>query len=126
MSCAIANTVLDIIEEEKLRENAVAVGTHLLDSLNKLKEKHSLIGDVRGVGMFIGIDLVKDLVSRQPATVEAQHVITRLKQEHILFSADGPHRNVLKFKPPMVLTLEDADHLVKLLDSILDEIDAAK
>lgn len=126
MSCAIGNAVIDIIEEENLRENATAVGTRLLDGLNKLKEKHSIIGDVRGVGMFIGIDLVKDRTSREPATAEAQHIISRLKQEFILFSADGPHRNVLKFKPPMVLSLDDADHLLRTLDSILDEISAAK
>jgi ethanolamine-phosphate phospho-lyase len=125
VSCAIGNAVLDIIEEENLRENAIAVGTRLLDGLQELKEKHSIIGDVRGVGMFIGIDLVKDRTSREPATAEAQHVITRLKQEFILFSADGPYRNVLKFKPPMVLSLDDADHLLKTLDSILDEINAA-
>lgn len=125
MSCAIANAVLDIIEEEKLRDNAVLVGNGLLADLNRLKEKHSIIGDVRGVGMFIGIDLVKDRETREPATAEAQHIITRLKQELILFSADGPYRNVLKFKPPMVLTVEDADRLVKTLDRILDEIDAA-
>lgn len=125
MSCAIANAVLVIIEEEKLRDNAVLVGNGLLADLNRLKEKHSIIGDVRGVGMFIGIDLVKDRETREPATAEAQHIITRLKQELILFSADGPYRNVLKFKPPMVLTVEDADRLVKTLDRILDEIDAA-
>ena len=125
MSCAIGNAVLDIIEEENLRDNAIAVGTRLLDGLRELKEKHSLIGDVRGVGMFIGIDLVKDRTSREPATAEAQHIITRLKQEFILFSADGPNRNVLKFKPPMVLSLDDADHLLRTLDTILDEIKAA-
>jgi len=75
--------------------------------------------------MFIGIDLVKDRTSREPATAEAQHIITRLKQEFILFSADGPYRNVLKFKPPMVLSLDDADHLLRTLDSIIDEISAA-
>lgn len=125
MSCAIGNAVLDIIEEENLRDNAIAVGTRLLDGLRELKEKHSIIGDVRGVGMFIGIDLVKDRTSREPATAEAQHIITRLKQEFILFSADGPNRNVLKFKPPMVLSLDDADHLLRTLDIILDEIKAA-
>lgn len=118
--------MLDIIEEENLRENAVAVGAKLLSDLNKLKEKHSIIGDVRGVGMFIGIDLVKDRESRKPATAEAQHIISRLKQKFILFSADGPNRNVLKFKPPMVLSLDDAEHLIETLDSILDEIEAAK
>lgn len=125
MSCAIGNAILDIIEEENLRDNAIAVGTRLLDGLRELKEKHSIIGDVRGVGMFIGIDLVKDRTSREPATAEAQHIITRLKQEFILFSADGPNRNVLKFKPPMVLSLDDADHLLRTLDTILDEIKAA-
>ena len=125
MSCAIGNAVLDIIEDENLRDNAIAVGTRLLDGLRELKEKHSLIGDVRGVGMFIGIDLVKDRTSREPATAEAQHIITRLKQEFILFSADGPNRNVLKFKPPMVLSLDDADHLLRTLDTIFDEIKAA-
>ena len=125
MSCAIGNAVLDIIEEENLRDNAIAVGTRLLDGLRELKEKHSLIGDVRGVGMFIGIDLVTDRTSREPATAEAQHIITRLKQEFILFSADGPNRNVLKFKPPMVLSLDDVDHLLRTLDTIFDEIKAA-
>jgi 4-aminobutyrate aminotransferase-like enzyme len=125
VSCAIGNAILDIIEEENLRDNAIAVGTRLLDGLRELKGKHSIIGDVRGVGMFIGIDLVKDRTSREPATAEAQHIITRLKQEFILFSADGPNRNVLKFKPPMVLSLDDADHLLRTLDTILDEIKAA-
>ena len=97
-----------------------------MDGLNKLKEKHLLIGDVRGVGMFIGVDLVKDRATREPATAEAQHILTRLKQERILFSADGPNRNVLKFKPPMVLTVDDADRLLKVLDAVMDEIEAAK
>lgn len=126
MSCAIGNAVLDIIEDEKLRENAILVGGHLLEGLNRLKQKHQLIGDVRGVGMFVGVDLVKDLATREPATAEAQHIITRLKQERILFSADGPNRNVLKFKPPMVLTIDDVDHLLKVLDAVMDEIEAAK
>lgn len=118
--------MLTIIEEENLRENATLVGTSLLADLNALKEKHSIIGDVRGAGMFIGIDLVKDRVTREPATAEAQHIISRLKQEFILFSADGPNRNVLKFKPPMVLSIDDAKYLVKTLDSVLEEIKAAK
>ena len=96
------------------------------DSVVHLNGKiHCWQGDVRGVGMFIGIDLVKDRTSREPATAEAQHIITRLKQEFILFSADGPNRNVLKFKPPMVLSLDDADHLLRTLDTIFDEIKAA-
>ena len=79
----------------------------------------------RGIGLFVGVDLVKDRVTREPATAEAQHVITRMKQEFILVSADGPNRNVLKFKPPMVFSMEDADHLVQVLGSIFHEIEEA-
>jgi len=125
VSCAIGNAVLDIIEDEKLMENAVAVGSSLLNQLLELKEKYAIIGDVRGMGMFIGIDLVKDRKSREPATSEAQHIITRMKEQFILLSADGPHRNVLKFKPPMVFSLQDVDHLVSVLDTILQEIQSA-
>ena len=106
-------------------ENAVAVGSSLLNQLLELKEKYAIIGDVRGMGMFIGIDLVKDRKSREPATSEAQHIITRMKEQFILLSADGPHRNVLKFKPPMVFSLQDVDHLVSVLDTILQEIQSA-
>ena len=122
MSCAIGNAVLDIIEEEKLMDNAIAVGDSLFNQLVKLKEKYRIIGDVRGLGMFIGIDLVKDRNTREPATSEAQHVITRMKEQFILLSADGPHRNVLKFKPPMVFSMQDVDHLVSVLDTIFHEI----
>lgn len=126
VSCAIGNAVLDIIEDEKLMEHASLVGSSLLTRLNQLKEKHSIIGDVRGVGMFVGVDLVKDRASREPATSEAQHVLTRLKQERILLSADGPYRNVLKFKPPMVFSQEDVDRVINVLDLVFSEIEAAK
>ena len=149
VSCAIGTAVLDIINEEKLLEHATTVGNHLLDRLTQLKETHSIVGDVRyinvytffkcvnvviiidvknthrGIGLFVGVDLVKDRVTREPATAEAQHVITRMKQEFILVSADGPNRNVLKFKPPMVFSMEDADHLVQVLGSIFHEIEEA-
>ena len=120
MSCAIGNAVLDIIEEEKLMDNAIAVGNSLFNQLVKLEEKYSIIGDVRGLGMLI--DLVKDRNTREQATSEAQHVITRMKEQFIVLSADGPHRNVLKFKPPMVFSMQDVDHLVSVLDTIFHEI----
>jgi len=116
VSCAIGNAVLDIIEEEKLMDNAIAVGNSLFNQLVKLEEKYSIIGDVRGLGMLI--DLVKDRNTREQATSEAQHVITRMKEQFIVLSADGPHRNVLKFKPPMVFSMQDVDHLILVLDTI--------
>uniref|UniRef100_A0A8C5IAD1 Ethanolamine-phosphate phospho-lyase n=1 Tax=Gouania willdenowi TaxID=441366 RepID=A0A8C5IAD1_GOUWI len=119
VSCAIGLAVLDVIEKEDLRGNAVRVGRHLTHLLEKQKEKHLLIGDIRGVGLFVGVELVRDRTKLTPATAEAQEVIYRLKEEHILLSADGPHRNVLKFKPPMCFSVEDADLVVEKIDLIL-------
>ena len=77
----------------------------------------------RGCGMFVGCELVKNRDTREPATAEAQHVIYKLKQNHILFSADGPHRNVLKFKPPLTFNKRNVDTLVAQLDTILSDIE---
>ncbi|KAK2703832.1 ethanolamine-phosphate phospho-lyase-like [Artemia franciscana] len=126
VSCAIANAVIDVIETENLRENATKVGNYLLSRFTILMTKYQLIGDVRGVGMFIGIELVKDRSTKEPATAEAKHAITRAKQEKVLLSVDGPNENVIKFKPPMVFSLEDADHLVNILDRIFGEIDDSR
>ncbi|KAK7869827.1 hypothetical protein R5R35_008046 [Gryllus longicercus] len=123
VSCAIANAVIDVLEKEKLRDHATRVGNHLLNLARQLATKHILIGDVRGVGLFVGIELVKDRESRTPATAEAQHIITRMKEEFILISSDGPDRNVLKLKPPMVFTHEDAEHVIKILDEVLTEVE---
>jgi len=77
VSCAIALAVLDVIDGDKLRENAVTVGKYLVDQLTDLRHKHSLIGDIRGCGLFVGVELVTDLISRSPATVQAEHIIYR-------------------------------------------------
>lgn len=122
-SCAVALSVIQTIEKECLREKGLEVGNYLKDELVKLSKKHKIIGDVRGVGLFVGIDLVKDRETREPASALAQHVISRLKYEYMLLSADGPHRNVLKFKPPMTFNKDNVDHAVKLLDKIFSEID---
>ncbi|KAJ8247427.1 hypothetical protein GJAV_G00246270 [Gymnothorax javanicus] len=97
-----------------------AIGLAVLD-----KEKHPMIGDIRGVGLFVGVELVKDRAKRTPATAEAQDVIYRLKEQRILLSADGPHRNVLKFKPPMCFSEEDARLAVDKIDLILTELEKA-
>ena len=109
VSCAIAAAVMDVIEDERLMDSAVEVGGHLQAGFNALAKKHDIIGDVRGVGMFIGVDLVKDRKTREPATKEAAHVTARLREEKILLQYDGPHNNVLKFKSPMCFNKADAD-----------------
>ncbi|XP_036199480.1 ethanolamine-phosphate phospho-lyase [Myotis myotis] len=125
VSSAVALAVLDVIENEDLQGNATRVGGYLTELLKKQKAKHTLIGDVRGVGLFIGIDLVKDHQRRTPATAEAQHVIYKMKEKRVLLSADGPHRNVLKIKPPMCFSEEDAKFLVDQLDGILTVLEEA-
>ncbi|ELV13704.1 ethanolamine-phosphate phospho-lyase [Tupaia chinensis] len=124
VSCAVGLAVLDIIESEDLQGNATRVGNYLVELLQKQKAKHPLIGDIRGIGLFIGIDLVQDQ-NRTPATAEAQHVIYQMKERGVLLSADGPHRNVLKIKPPMCFTEGDATLMVDQLDGILTVLEKA-
>ena len=121
VSCAVGLAVLDVIEDEKLQENADKVGAHLLGGLKLLAEKHPLIGDVRGQGLFLGIELVRDPETLAPAADEASYLVNRLCEERILTSTDGPLHNVIKIKPPLVFTVEDADHLLSQMASILTE-----
>ena len=84
--------------------------------------RHALIGDVRGLGLFIGVELVRDRETLAPAAEEARYIIERLKKEGILLSIDGPLHNVLKFKPPLVFSREDADFLVRTLDGVIGRL----
>ncbi|XP_050391966.1 ethanolamine-phosphate phospho-lyase isoform X1 [Patella vulgata] len=122
VSCAIGLAVLDVIENEDLRGKAVQVGQYFLDKLNNMKKTYTLIGDIRGHGMFVGIDLVNDRKTREPATEAAEYAVSRLKEERILYSRDGPHMNVLKFKPPMCFTKDNIDFLCEKLEVIFDEL----
>ncbi|BFZ17829.1 hypothetical protein BsWGS_20868 [Bradybaena similaris] len=123
VSCAIGLAVLDVIEKEELLKKASLVGEAMSNKLMRLKEKYpSIAGDIRGVGMFWGIDVVKDQNSRKPATEDAAFVVRRMKEERILISRDGPYENVLKFKPPMCFNLENVNTLVEMLDSIFAEL----
>ncbi|TRY64637.1 hypothetical protein DNTS_004875 [Danionella cerebrum] len=119
VSCAIGLAVLDVIEKEDLRGNAMRVGAHLKQLLVQLQNKYPLIGDVRGIGLFIGMELVKDRDSRTPATEEAAYVVKRLKDDRIVMSTDGPWDSVIKFKPPMCFSIEDADRVAMSIGQIL-------
>lgn len=123
MSCAIANAVMEVLEREGLQNHALEVGNHLLAELKKLAQRHPIIGDIRGTGLFVGIELVQDRVKRLPATAEAKHVVSRMKEEKIIVSSEGPDNNIIKLKPPMVFTIENADHLVAVLDEVLKEVE---
>ncbi|XP_054980225.1 5-phosphohydroxy-L-lysine phospho-lyase [Sorex araneus] len=124
VSCAVGLAVLDVLEKEQLQAHAACVGSFLMELLGQLKAKHPIIGDVRGVGLFVGVDLIKDEATRTPASEEAAHLLSRLREQRILLSSDGPGRNVLKFKPPMCFSLDNARHLVATLDAILTDMEA--
>ncbi|MBW1697181.1 MAG: aminotransferase class III-fold pyridoxal phosphate-dependent enzyme [Deltaproteobacteria bacterium] len=121
VSCAIGMAVLEVIEKEKLQDNALKVGNHLLNGLRDLMKKYPLIGDVRGQGLFLGIELVSDRHTLEPAAVQASYIINRMKDYGILLSTDGPLNNVIKIKPPMVFTEKNADDMVRALDRVLGE-----
>jgi len=121
VSCAIGLAVLDVIAEEGLQANALVVGERLLAGLRGLMERHHLIGDVRGLGLFIGIELVLDRHTLEPAGAEASYIANRMRDHGILVSTDGPYHNVLKIKPPLVFNAENADFFVAALDKIMAE-----
>ena len=121
VSCAVGLAVLDVIEGERLQQHALAVGTKLKGALQGLSTSHAVVGDVRGRGLFLGLELVRDRAERTPATEEANYVIERAKDHGVLLSTDGPDQNVIKIKPPLVFTEEDADRLVAVLDAVLGE-----
>jgi ethanolamine-phosphate phospho-lyase len=121
VSCAVGMAVLDVIEQDKLQEHALDVGNYLLSKLEGLKGKHKIIGDVRGLGLYIGLELVRDRTSLEPATEETKYIVERLKDLGLLVSLDGPLNNVLKIKPPLVFTKNNADTLVSSLNQVLSE-----
>jgi 4-aminobutyrate aminotransferase-like enzyme/Ser/Thr protein kinase RdoA (MazF antagonist) len=125
VACAAGLAVLDVLEEGKLQDNALRVGSYLMKGLRELQQRYPLIGDVRGSGLFLGVDLVLDRETREAAPLQASYVVNRLKDCGILTGTDGPHHNVIKLRPPLVFTKADADILVKTLDAILQE-DPAK
>jgi 4-aminobutyrate aminotransferase-like enzyme/Ser/Thr protein kinase RdoA (MazF antagonist) len=121
VSCAIGLAVLDVIADEHLQAKALKVGAYLMQRLRALMDKHPLIGDVRGLGLFLGVELVLDRDTLAPATPQASYVVNRMRECGVLLSTDGPFQNVLKIKPPMVFAEGDADFLVATLDRILAE-----
>ena len=120
VSCAIGHAVINIIEEEALQQNALQVGDKLFSMLHELKDKYDLIGDVRGKGLFLGIEIIDGKASSPtPDEKAAKEIVNLMKENGILLSTDGPDHNVIKIKPPMVFNDNNALFLVETLDKIL-------
>lgn len=121
VSCAIGLAVLDVIHDEDLQARAGLVGRHLLAGLTELVARHPVAGEARGLGLFLGLELVRDRDQRTPDGAAAEYVANRMREAGILVSTDGPGHNVIKIKPPLCFGFEDADRLVATLDRILAE-----
>lgn len=119
VSCAAGLAVLQTVKDEELQAHANRAGARMLTGLRELQARHALVGDVRGSGLFIGVELVLDRETRTPASHAATDVVNRMRQQRILLGTDGPDHNVLKIRPPMPFDERDVDRLVETLDEVL-------
>jgi alanine-glyoxylate transaminase/(R)-3-amino-2-methylpropionate-pyruvate transaminase len=119
---AVGKAVLEIIDEEGLQANAHKLGTYILAGLEKLKEKHPIIGDVRGKGLMLALELVKDRTTKEPAGPECAQVVERAKDLGLLLGKGGLRGQTIRFAPPMCITQADADFLLEVLDVALSEV----
>ena len=119
VSCAVGIAVLEVARQEGLQDHGRKVGATLLDGLRELARRHHLVGDVRGAGLFVGVELVSDAEARTPAAREADEVVNRMREEGILIGTDGSDHNVLKIRPPMPFDTNDAKRVVAALDRVL-------
>ncbi len=122
VSCAVGLAVLDVIEGQDLRGNALAIGNYLIASFKAMQARYEVIGDVRGMGLFLGIELVTDRKTKAPATEFARAVSNGARQRGVLMGTEGPHDNVLKMRPPMIFSKRDADHLLAVLEETFADV----
>ena len=122
VSCAVGIAVLDVVRDEQLQAHALEVGERMGARLRALAEHHAIVGDVRGSGLFWGVELVRDRETLEPAGAEASFVANRMRERGILLGTDGPHHNVVKIRPPMPFTAEDGEVLVSELERALRQL----
>jgi 4-aminobutyrate aminotransferase-like enzyme len=121
VSCVAGMTVLDVMADEKLLDNAREVGDHLKGRLAGLVDRHPIAGAVHGMGLYLGLEFVRDRTTLEPATQETAAICDRLLELGVIMQPTGDHLNVLKIKPPLCLTIESADFFVNMLDKVLSD-----
>jgi 4-aminobutyrate aminotransferase-like enzyme len=121
VSSAIGSEILQIIEDENLQKHALEMGSYILQRLKELQQNHPIIGDIRGHGLFLGMELVLDRDTLAPADKETAYLANRMRELGFLMSTDGPYHNVIKIKPPMCIGKENIDLLMHYLDKVLHE-----
>jgi len=127
VASAIGKAVLQVIEEEGIQKNALEIGNYLKAQLNDLKSRYELIGDVRGRGLMLGMEMVKNRKTKEPASAETAAIFEKAKDYGLLIGKGGLFGNVFRIKPPMCITKADADFIIAVLDrSIKDYIRESK
>jgi 4-aminobutyrate aminotransferase-like enzyme/Ser/Thr protein kinase RdoA (MazF antagonist) len=121
LSCAIGVTVLDVLRDEALPQNAARVGAHLKARLQALQENHPIIGTVHGMGLYLGVEMIRDPETLEPATEETSAICDRMLELGVIIQPTGDHMNILKTKPPLCIDIEAADFYVDALDRVLTE-----
>ncbi|MGO4446321.1 aminotransferase [Mycobacterium sp. 2YAF39] len=121
LSCAIGITVLDVLHDEALQQNASVVGAHLKSGLQALQQRHPIIGTVHGIGLYLGVEMVRDAETLEPATEETAAICDRMLELGVIIQPTGDHLNILKTKPPLCIDVEGADFYVDTLDRVLTE-----
>ncbi len=120
--CAQGKAVLEVIERENLQANCLKIGAHITAGLERLKAKHNIIGDVRGKGLMLGIELVKDRTTKEPAKAECAQVLETCKELGLLLGKGGLRGHTIRFAPPMIITQADADFILECLDAALSSL----
>lgn len=118
---AAGHAVLDILESERLPDRAAEMGKYFLAGLERLKAKHVAIGDVRGLGLMIGVELVKNRDTKEPDAALTRHVHAKLRERNVLVSTTGVHGCVVRITPPLTITTTEIDHALDQLDAVLKE-----
>jgi len=126
VSMAQGLAVLEVIEEEGLQENARVVGGHFKEGLQKLRARHPLVGDVRGQGLMLGVELVLDRITKEPAPSQTAALWEHARRQGVLTGKGGLYGNVLRLKPPMCLTRADVEFALEVFDEGLGEIEAGE
>lgn len=124
VAAAAATAVLDVIQDQNLLANALDVGGYIKSGLYEIAARFDCIGDVRGVGLFLGVELVKGPEDASPDSARTARLVNELREDGVLISSCGPHANVLKIRPPLVCTREHADHLLAAMRNVLTRMEA--
>ena len=123
VSCAAGQAVLDVIRDEQLQARCHEMGQYLLTGLRQLAERYPIIGDVRGAGLFLGVELVTDRASKQPAAAQTRKVVNAMREQGVLISAAGPLENILKIRPLLAFEREHADLLIATVGNALEAVE---